>query len=753
MGNALHNKRKQQKKTFFYVIETVLVIAAVGLFILFGKWDGRFNEQKWSEKYVSNHEVALQMQFFVYTKEEWQEFFDAYEEPYLTYEKVAALLKKTGVAEEIPFVEKGKQREISREEWFSIYEQIRSYLDIEDKVLTREVLVLSGEQSGEWVELVTNEGIYVTKLPNSYFKEWETYQLYFIGEECVGVVGKGDGELRISNVYILEGQEDKIRFLYLENMYEKEAELGEEQLSKGVADILVRKSKITTISQKQDYIVGNLLSYDSDMVEVEGYGRLARADRLPVYQVYGDASEQKLSDIIIGNMEVKFVIGVDEVCAVLIMGPAEINDVRVLLLAEDGGKFRDKVYLTSDESFVIKCKDKESVQDAGTIINVDEYIHSREETLTIIPQTEQGYIYLCNKSGKRISNPYSGQMEVRAYEKGYCVVNEVAFETYLYSVVPSEMPSNYQPEALKAQAVCARSYAYIQVMRAGLAAYGAHINDSSSYQVYNNIAKTAASVRAVDETAGKVMLYEGDVIEAYYFSTSMGYTDTVEVWNVQDTNSYGYLRQACLNHASFDGDLSTEEGFKEYLRTDVTGYDSDIRYYRWQIVCEDYASLEEDILVLLEYRKEAMDRHVTYFEKSKRGEDLEVRRTQNFGKMLGIEVAKRSKAGSILELKVDFENGYIIVQNEYNIRKVLGCAAKTMTLQNGKETECSSLIPSAFCTVEKQPDGTYLLCGGGYGHGLGMSQNGANGLAKSGYSYEDILYFFYQNVEIVDIRE
>lgn len=62
-------------------------------------------------------------------------------------------------------------------------------------------------------------------------------------------------------------------------------------------------------------------------------------------------------------------------------------------------------------------------------------------------------------------------MEVRRYEEGYTVVNSVPFETYLTAVVPSEMPSTYEKEALKAQAVCARSYAYIQLMRADLAAF------------------------------------------------------------------------------------------------------------------------------------------------------------------------------------------------------------------------------------------------------------------------------------------
>ncbi len=75
----------------------------------------------------------------------------------------------------------------------------------------------------------------------------------------------------------------------------------------------------------------------------------------------------------------------------------------------------------------------------------------------------------------------------------------------------------FSPEALKTQAVCARSYVYMQLMRADLAAYGAHINDSTSYQVYNKVEKTKESVAAVDATCGQVLTWNGKVVEAYYF--------------------------------------------------------------------------------------------------------------------------------------------------------------------------------------------------------------------------------------------
>ena len=92
------------------------------------------------------------------------------------------------------------------------------------------------------------------------------------------------------------------------------------------------------------------------------------------------------------------------------------------------------------------------------------------KTFIVKPESEDGKIYLCNGNGTAVSNGYAGTIEVRSTENGYTVVNELPLEEYLYAVVPSEMPSSFSPEALKTQAVCARSYAYMQLMRADLAA-------------------------------------------------------------------------------------------------------------------------------------------------------------------------------------------------------------------------------------------------------------------------------------------
>ena len=736
------DRKKQNLIKLFIVVMIIVIFASLSIV------KTEFRADKLLTTHVSVEEAVSELQFTVYSKEEWDDFFKDYKEVYITREMVYDILTKLGTAKVIPFDEAGMQKPVNRMEWNNIYQQVVDYLDIENRIFFQNVLVLACEKGKERQILYTNEGTYTTTLPSTYFSEWSSYDVYMLGEECVGIIGEVKQENIIANTYITGASEDELTFLFNQQIYSKKANLKGLAIQEGVADISFCEREIFKIAQKKDYIEGHLLSYDDSIIEIEGYGRIAHDKKLPVYRAYDTVDELNIEDIVLGNMDVKYIVGNEEVCAILITAPAEILQVRVLLLAEDGGKFREDVYLIGNGDITISNGEMSRCIPAETVIKSSDYLEDVEGTLIMTPDTEETLMYICNENGKKISNGYSGNMEVRQYENGYCLVNEVDFETYLYSVVPSEMPSNYQMEALKAQAVCARSYAYMQVIRADLAAYGAHINDSSSYQVYNNIAKTQASVNAVDETAGTVMLHEGNVVEAYYFSTSMGYTDTEEVWNPAEDTEGGYLKQVCLNEQRFEGDLSNDKVFKEYLAFDTNGYDSDIKFYRWKIKA-DYSELTETVKEILRTRRASLKRHITYY---KIDGKTEVDSMKNFGDLVSLEVAKRSDSGCILELMVNFENGTAKVENEYNIRKILGCGADEITYKDESKGVLGGLIPSAFCTIEKQADGTYLLCGGGYGHGIGMSQNGANGLAKAGYSYSDILNYFYKDIELVDIR-
>jgi stage II sporulation protein D len=132
--------------------------------------------------------------------------------------------------------------------------------------------------------------------------------------------------------------------------------------------------------------------------------------------------------------------------------------------------------------------------------------------------------------------PYRGQVQVSVANGALRAVNVVGLEAYLYGVVPSEMPRDWLPEALKAQAVAARSYA-LAVKKTG--SWFDLYPDTRS-QVYLGIAHEAPSTTAaVNDTAGQVVLYDGHVATTYFFSSSGGRTSSAaEVWPSSNGRPY-----------------------------------------------------------------------------------------------------------------------------------------------------------------------------------------------------------------------
>lgn len=733
----------------------LLLLAAV----LFCRSGRNENHPEYSERYVGIEEIKTELGFYFYTQEEWDSYFEPFQKNYLTGNMLGELLQKLGVAEYIEHAEAESETAVSREEWNHVYEQILDYLDTAETVEKKTYLVLGTMEAENENVIITNLGDIYTSLPISFFHQWNAYELYINRvaensgpekENCMGIAGKSKEETNINNAYLKALGTEHITFLYDGAEYEKDvANLGE-TIANGVCDLVFLGGEISTIRMKQDVIQGELMSYDDTAIEIKGYGRISHQGKLPVYQTYGEVVEKSISNVILGNMQVDYVTGGGEVCAILIPQPAEIQNIRVLLLAEDGGKYRSDVYLKCTSSSVISCGEQNEAVEAETLIHVSDYLSGNAGiTFAMVPDDVNATIRVCDAGGAPVSNGYYGSMEVRFYSEGYTLVNQLPFESYLYAVVPSEMPSTYEPEALKAQAVCARSYAYMQLMRADLAEYGAHINDSTSYQVYNKVEQTKSAIDAVNATSGQVLTFQGEIIEAYYFSTSMGYTETVEIWNTADTEKYGYLQAACLDETAYEGDLSDEAQFLSYIKDNRNGYDSGLKYSRW-FASADYRQKTAEINEILRSRRSISPENVLYYESNG---TTETDTTEGMGNVTGLSVENRSKSGSILTLRIQYENGIVKVKTEYNVRKVLGCGVTKMVYADSSEGGNTGMLPSAFASISAEADGTYLLQGGGYGHGLGMSQNGANGMAKTGMTYEEILHYFYFDTQIENMMQ
>lgn len=247
-------------------------------------------------------------------------------------------------------------------------------------------------------------------------------------------------------------------------------------------------------------------------------------------------------------------------------------------------------------------------------------------------------------------------------------IQEILLEDYIIGVVGSEMPASFSMEALKAQAVAARTYALKKMQSQGF------ITDTDSHQVYkdsNQLKQIWGSSfatyyqkieTAVNATKGKVLTYNGNYIDAVYHSTSNGKTqDAVSVWG---------------NHVPYLISVDSPWDFQasSYLRT-ITMDQS--------IILNTFGILKNDL-----------------------------------------EIVERDKTGRVKLIKVG-DNHY----SGHQFRTMLGLRSSDFDLS----------IEGNSVTITTR----------GYGHGVGMSQYGANGMAKEGYSYDKILSHYYPGTILI----
>lgn len=376
------------------------------------------------------------------------------------------------------------------------------------------------------------------------------------------------------------------------------------------------------------------------------------------------------------------------------------QSIRVLLMTDGyGNTVHPNVTLSGASGLVLSYgeEQEEWEPESGLSIAPDD---ARFEKGLIRIQAKEGKITV-NSISRGYGNPsYEGIIELRTTAEGIIIINELPLESYLCGVVPSEMPAGYELEALKAQAVCARSYAYRHITSYAYPEYEAHVNDGTDYQVYNNSQPQDSTAQAVSETAGEVVRLNGEVVSTYYYSTSCGKTTSARAWGTQDSESNSYLQSV---------EVKGEDG----------DYERELPWYRWE------ASVPVQTLSDLVGLNTGVD----------------------VGLLDSINIVETGPGDVALKIEAKGSKGSVTVETENKIRRALGGAGYKIRTQDGTETDSRALLPSAFFTVEKSGD-TFIIKGGGFGHGIGMSQNGANEMAKCGKDYKEILTFFYQGVTV-----
>lgn len=528
------------------------------------------------------------------------------------------------------------------------------------------------------------------------------------------------------------------------------------QYREQLADMELTDEAVTEIILKQDKVTGKVLSADEISIEIEGQGRIPVSSEYKGYCLYGELSMCTIADLQIGYAAADFVVEDGEICGILLVREEAMENIRVLLKTSDYAELlHQTVTLSADCDFLLQYGSGENIREElitqrQEISITADSSYFTGERIKVIPTQLTGRIRLCNVNRSQGIPAYRGQLELLRTQDGIAVVNELPLEEYLYSVVPGEMPASYPLEALKAQAICARTYAYGHMLHAAYPQYGAHVDDSTSYQVYNNITESDSTTTAVKETYGSLIkTSEGTPANTYYYSTSCGVGTTANVWKTEEAQKITYLKSKRLNASYFEQteNLSEEDTFREFISSTQAGdYESREAWYRWSYQVKEIDV--ERMCETLQKRYQANERLILTL----KDDDYISQEVKAFSKVKDISVVKRGAGGVADEVVIVTDKATFKVISEYNIRAVL-CDGKTKAVrQDGSEISMPNLLPSGFFVMEPSHDKKnvvgYNIIGGGFGHGVGMSQNGAKNMALQGLNAEQILDFFYEGCEI-----
>ena len=371
-------------------------------------------------------------------------------------------------------------------------------------------------------------------------------------------------------------------------------------------------------------------------------------------------------------------------------------------------------------------------------LNDDGTITVTEEDGTVITQISNTVRVLCPngllgvKDLKRAGTQalYHGAFELAKTNNGYFnLVNLIEVEDYLKGVVPNEMPVHFGLEALKAQSVSARNYVLSPRSKSSP---NYDVVDSVASQVYfgANTEKPLAT-KAVEETEGIVALYDWELILAQYSSTAGGYTESYSnAFSDPTTKEFPSKEKPYLTAKPdilSQTPLNTEEAAAAYYKSRPDAYDIRSSYFRWT---REWTA--DELKKALQSTLAAQS--ATGFVKPafKKGDTLD--------NLVELKVIRRGDSGKIIEMEVVTKTQTYKVYKELVVRRLI--------------TKDGKALPSANVVFENEKDENGNLVGvkafgGGFGHGVGMSQYGAGFMATElKLPFDKILKHYYTGISL-----
>ncbi|PMC33681.1 modulator protein [Bacillus sp. UMB0899] len=400
-------------------------------------------------------------------------------------------------------------------------------------------------------------------------------------------------------------------------------------------------------------------------------------------------------------------------------------------------------YVYANEIIKVKLKnhigDKEklTIQVRGRYTLLDG-IEDIKEDVTHVLSVRKGSILLTNQNEKLALNKsfvlipdqydeehvitvnnkkYLGAMEFTLEDGKYIrPINQVPIEDYLKGVVPFEVYPSWKLETLKAQALAARTYTITHMDK--------DMDDTIQFQVYGGYEWHEQASKAVEETKGEIITFNNKPINAYYSASNGGVTENNEnVWD-EAAESYFPIK---IDH--FDPiqpwTLNLQKAQLLLKDVDVT------RMYWWEKLQEKEPSITEPMKKRL--TKQGFEG------------DIKIVSISNLDIASDHYESHRAKKGSI---KIEFLRRLIEGTVVYEVVELKDVAIDWIRPLIGGSTFRSYLIDSF-----EEHDQYYLIKGRGFGHGVGMSQWGASIMGDRGYTYRDIINYYYPGTTIKKIAD
>lgn len=675
----------------------------------------------------------------------------------MTKDNVLSLIKKLGRGEELTQKVKSTLSDgkyVTREEWMDVLILIVQTYNMQEICSDAEFNIFDvreNENGEDSVSVITDCKIYSYYKDNPIVKNDRRIKAFVRDNQIIFISDCMEDNIKYENGLIRKTDNEKITVSLNGGNREFTVKGLKENLMNTLADVEVNDGKVTALILKRESITGKVLAVGDDRIEIEGYGKVMLSSKCRFYIGYKDYEESSIQSVLVGAENLRFVAADKCICAVVAENDANAKNIRVLLKSTGyGNLFHDSASVSCQGRYKLSYYTKD---ETGTVIELVTE-HEQGEILEIAPESEMllnGRIRIMpmdenvktviNTISRNGSPPeYRGTIEISNYEGKLVLINELPLEEYLYAVLPSEMPSSYGVEALKVQAVCARSYAVSHLGDNKLSKYGAQVDDSTDYQVYNNTRETDNSIAAVKETYGEVLKCGDEIANTYFFATSCGSTADSAIW---DGNSLSYIQGKLLTKDGSTLDLTNNEVFSEFIKEEYDSFDKGTSWYRWNITMTNEQLTHAVNDNLGEMYQKYPDKVLTRLPDGTFGS----RQIDTVGNVRNITVLSRLTGGVIEELLIEGDKEAVKIIKQSTIRNLISPNKIPINKCDGTSVDTFKSLPSAFFTVETVSGGVTFY-GGGYGHGAGMSQTAVKNMIESGMNYEEILKFFYTGVEI-----